>query len=183
METGDEVEVVAAQTQRGNDHPTTTTIPGIHHTRTQTQGCWAHGPPPPLTPIKPMLTTPSPQTPHHPTRTPPPTQTPTRSHTTPQPTAVPYPHTHTTYPTTETLNPTALAHHFDTMSLREPTWFMDTGASHHISSNPGTISHVSSQTLNSPLYITVGNGSRVRATAVGSHTLPTDPPPLFSKMF
>ncbi|VFQ97158.1 unnamed protein product, partial [Cuscuta campestris] len=29
------------------------------------------------------------------------------------------------------LTPTALAHHFDTMTLREPTWLMDTSATHH----------------------------------------------------
>ncbi|VFQ65362.1 unnamed protein product [Cuscuta campestris] len=39
-----------------------------------------------------------------------------------------------------------------------------------------TLSHVSSQVLYSPHYITVGNGSKVRTTAVGNHTLPTTPP-------
>ncbi|VFQ86376.1 unnamed protein product [Cuscuta campestris] len=37
-----------------------------------------------------------------------------------------------------TQTPTALTHQFDTLTLREPTWFMDTGASHHIASDPGS---------------------------------------------
>ncbi|VFQ63830.1 unnamed protein product [Cuscuta campestris] len=30
------------------------------------------------------------------------------------------------------------AHQFDTMTLQEPTWLMDTGAAHHIASDPGS---------------------------------------------
>ncbi|VFQ77846.1 unnamed protein product [Cuscuta campestris] len=41
----------------------------------------------------------------------------------------------------EPLTPTALAHHLDTMTLREPSWLMDTGATHHIASDPEFDSH------------------------------------------
>ncbi|VFQ82728.1 unnamed protein product, partial [Cuscuta campestris] len=46
----------------------------------------------------------------------------------------PYTHPSTTHPPP---TPTALAHNFDTLSLRDPTWYMDTGASHHIASDTG----------------------------------------------
>ncbi|VFQ90979.1 unnamed protein product [Cuscuta campestris] len=51
----------------------------------------------------------------------------------PKPTYPPLPQPATPPPPT----PTALAHNFDTLSLRDPTWYMDTGASHHIASDQG----------------------------------------------
>ncbi|RAL40302.1 hypothetical protein DM860_006372 [Cuscuta australis] len=132
------------------------------------------GPRPPPTPTPILLpTSPTPTHPKLPQISPPPATY------YPYPTApltpVPYP-SPLTYPQAPTPTPTALAHNFDTMSLQEPTWLMDTGASHHIASDPGTISHVSSQSLNSLLHITVGNGSKVSTMAVGNHFFPTNPP-------
>ncbi|CAA7060155.1 unnamed protein product [Microthlaspi erraticum] len=62
--------------------------------------------------------------------------------------------------------PTALATAFNTMSLSDPTdagWYMDTGATAHLTAQPGKISSLSSS-ASLPL-VTVGNGALIPATA------------------
>ena len=59
-------------------------------------------------------------------------------------------------------------------------WFLDTGATTHMSNNPGILS--SSSPVSSSSYITVGNGARLPVTHSACTSIPTSSTP-FSTMF
>ena len=71
-----------------------------------------------------------------------------------------------------------LASAFNTMTLQDPNdsgWYMDTGATAHLTSQPGMIfiSPMSPSYNNSLPLITVGNGSNLPATAIGNSSIST----------
>ena len=72
-----------------------------------------------------------------------------------------------------TWDPSALAQPFTNMTLQPPTpeWVMDSGATAHLSNNPGILSSLSSH----PPYrhVTVGDGSSVSVSASGHASLPS----------
>ncbi|GJU13467.1 ribonuclease H-like domain-containing protein, partial [Tanacetum coccineum] len=70
-------------------------------------------------------------------------------------------------PTTETALPSA----FSTMTLQDPTWNMDTGASSHLNSNSSNLSTI----FNKRLYpsVCVGDGKSIPVTNTGHSILPT----------
>lgn len=84
-------------------------------------------------------------------------------------------------PQTEMI-PTVLANAFNTMSLSDPTdagWYMDTGATAHLTAQPSKISSLS---LSAPLpLVTVGNGALIPATAIGHSSFPSSSRPLVLK--
>ena len=71
---------------------------------------------------------------------------------------------------TASWNQAALANAFNTMTLQQPdaTWFMDSGASSHLSSSFGNLSSIN-PLLPSNSNIIVGNGTRLPITC-SSHT-------------
>ncbi|XP_026443785.1 uncharacterized protein LOC113343909 [Papaver somniferum] len=74
-------------------------------------------------------------------------------------------------PTTEYLQPTDIAEAYSSMSLHTPddAFYMDTGATSHITSDPGTLQNVShSSSIRS---IVVGNGNSIPVSASGSKLL------------
>ena len=64
----------------------------------------------------------------------------------------------------------SLASTFSTVTLTPPAndWYLDTGASSHMTSHDGTLSHSSIPRYPSPTSIVVGNGSLLPVTATGS---------------
>lgn len=54
-----------------------------------------------------------------------------------------------------------------------PTWYMDSGASNHLTSDPGNITIPHTVSSSSPSSIVVGNGSLIPITSVGSTSIPT----------
>ncbi|XP_019087621.1 PREDICTED: uncharacterized protein LOC104725667 [Camelina sativa] len=82
-------------------------------------------------------------------------------------------------PPMPTVIPPNIAQAFGTMTLQNPqdsNWYMDTVATAHIPSEPGTLLSVfNSSTIPS---ITVGNGSSLPTTSIGYHYLPSKTRPL-----
>jgi hypothetical protein len=75
-----------------------------------------------------------------------------------------------------------LAHNFNTMTLTPPPnteWYMDSGASSHMASNSGILSHVSSPNYSTPTNIVVGNGSLLPVTSIGHTYFPSASHPLY----
>ena len=70
-------------------------------------------------------------------------------------------------------NQAALANVFNTMTLQQPdaNWYMDSGASSHLSSSSGNLSNIS-PSLHSNSNILVGNGTRLPITCSGYTLLP-----------
>jgi hypothetical protein len=54
-------------------------------------------------------------------------------------------------------------------------WFLDTGASSHMSHAPGNFAHPVSSLM--PSYITVGNGARLPVSHTAAASIPTKSPP------
>jgi hypothetical protein len=76
-------------------------------------------------------------------------------------------------PTTPVWDQQTLAANFQTVTLQQPPqheWHFDTGASSHMTSDAGIISHTSSQHL--PTHIIVGNGNLIHVTSTGTTHLP-----------
>lgn len=74
---------------------------------------------------------------------------------------------------------TALAHAFKTNTISDPSntkWYMDTGATAHLTSQYDNISSLSSQ-VGFP-WITVGNGAFIPSTAIGHASISASTPPL-----
>lgn len=70
----------------------------------------------------------------------------------------------------------ALPSAFSTMQLTpppSPIWYMDSGASNHLTSDPGNITIPHTVSSSSPSSIVVGNGSLIPITSVGSTSIPT----------
>ena len=68
----------------------------------------------------------------------------------------------------------SLASTFSTMTVTPPVnndWYLDTGASSHMTSHDGTLSHSSTPRFPSPTSIVVGNGSLLPVTATGKAQL------------
>lgn len=68
----------------------------------------------------------------------------------------------------------ALANAFKTMTLSPPPsgeWYIDSGASNHMTSDPGNLSVAYPPPLSSPTSIVVGNGSLLPITSTGSTSL------------
>ena len=64
---------------------------------------------------------------------------------------------------------------FNTMSLTPPSsneWVMDSGASAHMTSNPGNLSHILPSNSSYP-HVIIGNGHALPITRVGHTTLST----------
>ncbi|XP_010496488.1 PREDICTED: uncharacterized protein LOC104773550 [Camelina sativa] len=103
---------------------------------------------------------------------------PTRPHTG-FPSYAPHPQAHlvqdgTGDTSSSALVPTALAHAFNTMTLQDPVvtlWVMDTGATAHVTSQPGNLTTVFNKSI-TPSVI-VGNGSLAPVTNSGHGTLLT----------
>jgi hypothetical protein len=75
-----------------------------------------------------------------------------------------------------------LAHNFNTMTLTPPPnteWYMDSGASSHMASNSGILSHVFSPNYSTPTSIVVGNGSLLPVTSTGHTYFPSTSRPLY----
>jgi hypothetical protein len=75
-----------------------------------------------------------------------------------------------------------LAHNFNTMTLTPPPnteWYMDSGASSHMASNSGILSHVSSPNYSTPTNIVVDNGSLLPVTSIGHTYFPSASHPLY----
>lgn len=75
---------------------------------------------------------------------------------------------------TYTMLPQALASAFNTMSLQDPsasTWYMDSGASNHITADHGTLSSVFNKGITRSVL--VGDGSLAPVTKMGHSTLPS----------
>ncbi|GKB89001.1 hypothetical protein Tco_0961273 [Tanacetum coccineum] len=77
--------------------------------------------------------------------------------------------------------PTELDQAFNTMSLNPPDdqWYMDTGATSHMTTSPGTFS--SYFKLSIPKHILVGNGNTIPIRGYGHMSLPSPYPPLHLK--
>ncbi|KAJ9565309.1 hypothetical protein OSB04_001275 [Centaurea solstitialis] len=77
--------------------------------------------------------------------------------------------------------PTEIDAVFNTMSLNTPEdqWYMDTGATSHMTSNQGTLSNLFN--LCTPHHITVGNGSSIPIKAYGQTKLSPPSPPFSLK--
>lgn len=74
--------------------------------------------------------------------------------------------------------PSDFSHQFDSLTLRPPTdstWYMDTGASSHMASDPGILSSLFNSRSNSLNYVIVGNGSTLPITSSGHTMLPNTP--------
>lgn len=68
-----------------------------------------------------------------------------------------------------TFIPQALAHAFNTMSLQDPAasaWYMDSGATNHITAQPGTLSSVFNMSITPS--VRVGDGSITPVTKMGN---------------
>ena len=68
----------------------------------------------------------------------------------------------------------SLASTFSTMTVTPPVnndWYLDTGASSHMTSHDGTLSHSSTPRFPSPTSIVVGNGSLLPVNATGKAQL------------
>jgi hypothetical protein len=79
-------------------------------------------------------------------------------------------------------NPNDLAHNFNTMTLTPPSnteWYMDSGASSHMASNSGILSHVFSPSYSTPTSIVVVNGSLLPVTSTGHTCFPSTSHPLY----
>ena len=64
----------------------------------------------------------------------------------------------------------SLANSFNTMTLPQPAtneWYMDTGATAHMTSDTGTLTFTHPPTSTSPSHIVVGDGSTIPVTSVG----------------
>jgi hypothetical protein len=75
-----------------------------------------------------------------------------------------------------------LAHNFNMMTLTPPPnteWYMDYGASSHMASNSGILSHVFSPNYSTPTSIVVGNGSLLPVTSTGHTYFPSASRPLY----
>ncbi|XP_010468738.1 PREDICTED: uncharacterized protein LOC104748855 [Camelina sativa] len=82
-------------------------------------------------------------------------------------------------PAQPTQLPADLAAAFGTMTMQDPndaSWYMDTGATSHLTSQPGTLRSISS--LSSAPSVIVGNGSSVPTKAIGYSSLPSKSRPL-----
>ncbi|XP_074310396.1 uncharacterized protein LOC141646388 [Silene latifolia] len=79
------------------------------------------------------------------------------------------------------LVPTDIAAAMQTMTLQQPdeNWYLDTGASSHMTSNEGTL--VSYFNLSNGRKIIVGNGTEIPILGCGAKTLPSPMPPLLLK--
>ena len=75
--------------------------------------------------------------------------------------------THISMEYTRSYQPTNLAEAFQAMTFNPPddTWYMDTGASSHLTNNAGTIKTASKSRINSSILI--GNGSYIPFVAKG----------------
>lgn len=77
--------------------------------------------------------------------------------------------------------PTSLATAFNSMTLADPSdaaWYMDSAATTHLTSQPGTLSTISSSPHTSLPRVTVGNGSMIPVTASGYTSFPSVSRPL-----
>jgi hypothetical protein len=75
-----------------------------------------------------------------------------------------------------------LAHNFHIMTLTPPPtteWYMDSGASSHMASNSGILSHVFCPNSSTPSSIIVGNGSLMPVTSTSHTYFPSIDRPLF----
>ncbi|XP_074266651.1 uncharacterized protein LOC141589930 [Silene latifolia] len=96
-----------------------------------------------------------------------------QSHT---PAYTPPPIAATSWPAAQPMDATALVQGFDTMSFKAPVdgnWYMDSGASSHMTFNSGTLNTISNHRLNSPKHVVVGNGSLIPVTTIGHKHLPS----------
>lgn len=78
-------------------------------------------------------------------------------------------HLHT-YPTQQ------LTHAFNTISLQDLSdsmWYMDTGATNHITNQPGMLRSLFNKSIISLPSVAVGNGSFARTTNIGHGVLPS----------
>ncbi|GKA30777.1 ribonuclease H-like domain-containing protein [Tanacetum coccineum] len=71
---------------------------------------------------------------------------------------------------------TMLPHAFQTMTLQEPAWNMDTGASSHLAENTGMLTSFSNPSLYKSVF--VGNGQPIPVTHTGHSLLHTPHKPL-----
>lgn len=70
--------------------------------------------------------------------------------------------------------PSALAAAFGTMMMQDPndaSWYMDSGATNHLTSHPGTLRSLFNPS-SSP-SVTVGNGSSIPTSAIGYSFIPS----------
>ncbi|GKC42477.1 hypothetical protein Tco_1060199 [Tanacetum coccineum] len=71
---------------------------------------------------------------------------------------------------------TMLPHAFQTMTLQQPNWNMDTGASSHLAENTGMLTSFSNPSLYKSVF--VGNGQPIPVTHTGHSLLYTPHKPL-----